>query len=67
MATVHTPRQQVRQARLIAEAHGMYIVEKSTPQSLIFQVYRKVGNAYLGRRTSAGGIFHLVNKLATVH
>lgn len=64
MSARHSPVQQVRQAKQLAEDNGIYIVEKDG----MYQVYRKspTGSIYLGRRCSPAGLFYMVNRLVTV-
>jgi len=64
MSALHSPVQQVRQAKQLAEDNGMYIVEKSG----MYQVFRKspTGAVYLGRRSAPSGLFYMVNRLVTV-
>lgn len=65
MCTRHSPVQQVRQAKQLAEDNGMFVLEKTG----MYQVFRKspTGAVYLGRRASPSGLFYMVNRLVTVH
>lgn len=58
MTRVHTPAQQLKEAKQIALDHGMFIAEKAGA----YLLYRKtpVRNVFLGRRTRPEGIRALV-------
>lgn len=58
----HSPRQQFREAQLIAKDHGMFVVDKGD----LFLLYRKAERpVFLGKRSSAEALHSLVTRCAT--
>lgn len=69
MTRRHTPLQQLKEAKVIARDHGLFVVEKPERAGTRSLLYRSqtTGNVFLGRRSSPEGIRALVCKVANFH
>jgi hypothetical protein len=65
----HAPLQQLKEAKVIARDHGLFVVEKPDRGGIRYLLYRSqtTGNEFLGVRKSPQGIRALVCKVANFH
>lgn len=69
MTRRHTPMQQLKEAKIIARDHGLFVVEKPERDGVRYLLYRAQTpvNTCIGRRSTPAGIRALVCKVANFH
>jgi hypothetical protein len=63
--TRHSPQQQLKEAKQIAQDHGCFVVEKGKE----YQLYRRLAtrNAYIGKRSTPAALRSFVCKVTNFH
>ena len=67
--TRHTPIQQFKEAKQIAEDHGLFVVEKAGAKATEYQLYRRMAtrSVFIGKRSTPEGLRTLVCKVTNFH